>query len=80
MRHRDKVVIQRKLQQGKRRKENTSVETFHLKYIIFKMRVPILVLTLVVIYGACGIYAEESTGLIKEELGKLCVTIAIKNI
>lgn len=62
------MAVRKILRRHKRWKEYTSVNTFHLRHIIFKMRVPILVLTLVVIYGTCRTYAKESTDLIKEEL------------
>jgi len=68
-RHRSKVAVHKRFRQNKRRNKSvtTNLDCFDLELIIRKMRLPILVLCLAVVYGTCRIYGENVDLIDREE-------------
>lgn len=71
-----KVAIKRKFRRGKKRHKNCQSEltkdfdTPEPRSIIRKMKIPLLILCLAVVYGACQTYNEENYDLTEKTESK----------
>lgn len=70
--HFDKVTVHRKFRRGKkrhkRRQSKLNFISSELKLIIYKMRIPFLILCLAVVYGTCRTFEHEKNFDLSEEL------------